>query len=155
MTPDALRTLARIHGVLAWGATAGLSAMAVVVLRKSPGRRRATAAGFVITTVLATSATGLAIHDPYRATLRQRLFLASPALGWLFERKQHAAFGATLLGLAALVTLLVLTRMERVARNTALARELRRTVALAWTAAALLTAAASLASTVVARHAHF
>jgi hypothetical protein len=32
--------------------------------------------------------------------LRQAIFIAAPAVGWLFERKEHLAFGAVLLAWA-------------------------------------------------------
>src|SRR6185312_5465887 len=96
-----------------------------------------------------TSGLGLALHDTYRSRLRQRLFVQAPALGWLFERKLHAAFAATLLAVGGLALLGALARDERAAR------ELRRSALLAWCAAAALSVFASIASALVARHARF
>jgi hypothetical protein len=45
------------------------------------------------------------LHAPFQSKLRQKLFLASVTLGWLFERKEHVAFGAVaMLGCAACAT---------------------------------------------------
>lgn len=106
----------------------------------------------------ATFVTGAALHGPFQGKLRQRLFLASEALGWLFERKEHAAFGALALTLSALFA----TWAERAARGglsgsagAGTARTLRR-AALVGLAAALVLSALSLAvSVAVARRVGF
>jgi hypothetical protein len=98
---------------------------------------------------------GAALDEGYRAHLRQRLFLAAPALGWLFERKVHVAFGAVLLGVAAAALTAVRHRTEVRPGDAPVARELGRGAAIAWTAAAVLAVAASVASAVVARRAGF
>jgi hypothetical protein len=152
MSPDALRTVERLHAAVAWAATGALALAAWLFLR-SPQRGRAVRAAGVAAVALALLAagTGLALHDPYRGRLRQRLFVEAPALGWLFERKQHAAFAAVLLGVSALATL---AQIERTTPG-AEARDLRRAAGLAWTASAVLALAATIASAIVARRAHF
>ena len=145
----ALRSIARLHAWVAWLATAALAIAAVAHAR---GRRGATAVGAIAAVlVLATSALGLAMHDGYRARLRQKLFLASMTLGWLFERKQHLAFGAALLAVSAATTSIA----ERRAADGSLARELRRAALIGWIASATLAIAASCASAIVARRAAF
>jgi hypothetical protein len=150
MSPEMLRTVERLHAVVAWAAAAALAATAWLFLRSQRAARLAGAAAVAL--ALGTAGLGFSLHDPYRSKLRQRLFVEAPALGWLFERKQHAAFAAVLLGVSALATLL---RAERAAPGTKDASDLRRTAALAWTASATLALAASIASAIVARRAHF
>jgi hypothetical protein len=153
---EALRALERAHAVIAWTATASLVTAAWIVARGRAPRRGALAAcGAALALVLAAGATGIALHDPYRARLRQRLFLHAMRLGWLFEQKQHLAFASLLFAVAAAASLGALALAERRAVDPALARDLRRSAVLAWTAAALFAAAASVASAVVARHARF
>ena len=153
MSPAALRSIERAHAIVSWGATLALLVTTWMVTRSERTRRAARVAGATaVGLICAAAALGLALHDPYRAHLRQRLFIRSPALGWLFERKQNAAFAALFLGLCALATLVCLERGGPAAPGT---RDLRRSAALAWTASAALALAASIASAVVARHAHF
>lgn len=155
MTVEELRSLERIHAAAAWISAAGLGAVAWALARGREARRIAIGAAAAIAGLLVAGATGLALHDPYRAKLRQRLFLDAPALGWLFERKQHLAFGALALGVGAAATLEALRRIEARPADAALARDLRRSAALAWIAAAALSLAAAIASAIVARRASF
>jgi hypothetical protein len=150
VSPDALRSLERLHGIAAWGATAAVIAAAGLFARGARSRR---AAG-VVAAVLAAFAAGLglALHDPYRAHLRQRLFVEAPRLGWLFEQKLHAAFAAVLLSLCALALTLRLGRGPAAGDG---ARDLHRAAVLGWAAAAALALGASIASTLVAARAHF
>ncbi len=105
--------------------------------------------------LLVASGLGLALHDTYRAKLRQRLFIGTPSLGWLFERKLHVAFAATLLGVGALATLARLDRARLDGAGAQERRDLARGAALAWGASAVLALAASVASAIVGRRAHF
>ncbi len=156
MSVEALRALERAHGVLAWIATAALAAAAWRAVRGRPLQRGTIAmAGAALALALAAGGTGLALHDPYRARLRQRLFLSSMRLGWLFEQKQHLAFAALLFAVAGAASIGALALVDRGPGDPVLARDLRRSAALAWAAAAVLGAAASIASAVVARHARF
>lgn len=120
MTPEALRSLARVHGVLAWVSVAALAIAVVAVWRRraSGALLGALAAGIGA----ATFATGAALHGPFQAKLRQRLFLASAALGWLFERKEHAVFGALALSICGALAL----GAERLSGGGGGARDLRR-----------------------------
>jgi hypothetical protein len=149
---DALRALERAHAWTAWAATAALIAAAWIFATSAPPRRTRGVGAVATALVVATAALGWALHDPYRARLRQKLFLTVPSLGWLFERKLHAAFAAVLLAVGALA-------MQRLLepRNDggSLSRDLTRGAVLAWTASAVLALAASVASAIVARTAHF
>jgi hypothetical protein len=153
VSPAALRSLERVHAIVSWTATLTLLVTTWIVTRSERTGRAARIAGATaVGLICAAAALGLALHDPYRARLRQRLFIGSPALGWLFERKQNAAFAAVLLGLCALATHACLERGGPAAPG---ARDLRRSAVLAWTASAALALAASIASAIVARHARF
>jgi hypothetical protein len=155
VSPAALRWLERVHAIVAWAATVALLGAAFLGARARPlfPRRAARIAGATAVGLLgAAGGLGLALHEPYRERLRQRLFLGAPALGWLFERKQSAAFAAVLLAVSALATRAYLERVGPAAPG---ARDLRRSAALAWTASAALALAASIASAIVARRAHF
>lgn len=108
-----LRWLARVHGVIAWGATAAVLLAAVLALasaRRAAGRGVVAASAGAVALLSAAAAAGLALDLPYRGRLRQRVFLDdayahAPSLGWLFERKLHLAFGATALAWCALALL--------------------------------------------------
>ena len=163
MSVDLLRALARIHGVVAWLATAALVIAAWALTRSTPAPRASapapraplTACASALGLLGACAAVGLAMHDAYRSRLRQRLFLDSPALGWLFERKQHFAFGAVLLACAGLAALLGARRIARRPADADVARDLSSAARLAFTASALLALTASIASVIVARRASF
>jgi len=148
---EALRTVERLHAVAAWAATAAL--VGAVWMSARAQRRAAQVAGAVaVGLVVVAGGLGLALHDPYRARLRQRLFVEAPSLGWLFERKQSLAFAAVLLAVCALAATV---RRARGSGDPVEERDLARSAALAWSAAAVLALAASVASAVVARRAHF
>jgi hypothetical protein len=172
VTTAALRWLARAHGILAWAAAAALvGAFAAALVGRGLGRRapsgdpephrsnwarraRVAAAGVAATLLSGAFAAGLALDLPYRGRLRQRVFLDAPALGWLFERKLHFAFGAAALAWCALglLTAAVLRHGDGTAAPP-WARDLERAgrAALAGSAA-LATIAAILSAMVARRH---
>lgn len=41
---------------------------------------------------------GVSLYGPYREKLRQSIFISAPRVGYLFERKEHLAFAAVVLG---------------------------------------------------------
>ncbi|APR85209.1 Hypothetical protein A7982_10558 [Minicystis rosea] len=155
MSLEVLRSLARLHALAAWIATAALIAAAVVHVHDKSRRLSAWLAAAAATLSLLAGGLGMALHDGYRARIRQRLFLASASLGWLFERKQHLAFGAVLLAVAGAALTAVTQRVESRPGSDDLARELRRGARVAWTASALLALTASIASAWVAKRMTF
>lgn len=98
MTLDALRLLEHVHGHLGWLAAALLAHPAIVLRR--PSRRAHLAVG--LSTALVTIASGLGayLYVSYRERLKQGIFQTAPAVGLLFERKEHLAFGALVLAWA-------------------------------------------------------
>lgn len=159
MSLDAIRALERAHGILAWLATAAIVLAFLALLRARAHLRLALLLGLLATALATiTGALGLQLDDPYRSRLRQKLFVKSASLGWLFERKEHFAFGAILLafaGIASLGAAWAIGARRSAASAEPLTRELRRGATAAWAASALLAIAASVASAVVARHARF
>jgi len=151
VSPATLQLVARAHAVVAWLATAAL----VVAAPRLIGRRRdrvtlAIAAAAALGITIA-GGLGVLLEAAYRSQIRQQLFVRSPALGWLFERKEHLAFGAILLAWCALST----TAAARITREPERAKDLQRAARLAGITAAALALAASVMSAIVARRAHF
>jgi hypothetical protein len=97
----ALRLLERIHGHLGWLAVAAL-VHPVVVLRRG-GRRAPWAVGSAVALPVLAVGLGAALYPAYRRRVRGELFREDLALGWLFERKEHLAFGVVVLAAGAAV----------------------------------------------------
>jgi adenylosuccinate lyase len=147
---EALQALARLHGVAAWLATVTLIA-AAWAQASGRARRLTVALGAAAATLaLAAGGLGFALHDGYRARIRQKLFLQSATLGWLFERKQHLAFAAVLLAVAAAAITIATRRLEARPGAEAVTHELKRASTFAWSAAAVLALTASVTSVIVA-----
>lgn len=146
---DPLSLAAHVHGHLGWLAAAALVHPAIV-LRPAPGaaaqRRAHLAVGLATALVTVASALGAWLYGPYRESVRRLVFLEAPALGLLFERKEHLAFGAVMLawaGAAAYAAAL---------RPSPASVALRRTAHRAFVGAALLAAAVAAMGTVVAAY---
>lgn len=161
MTLEALRRIASVHGLLAWSATVLLGIAAVLLARRRP---------VLVVSVFATALTaivsglGMLLHDPYTSRLRQRIFIHDPALGWLFERKEHFAFGSlglTLCGLASLIGFVLVER--RVTRTpnvgspptSPIPMALWRAALMAYAASAAFALTACILSSLVAHRFHF
>lgn len=155
MNAEALRALERAHGIAAWAATLALIAAACVIAR-APSRRGIGLAlgGVAAIAITIAAALGIALDAGYRAHIRQRIFIQAPSLGWLFERKEHLAFGAIFLGLGALAALAG-ARLLPEDRGAEIASDLRRAARLAIIAAAIFSLVASIASVIVARQVSF
>ncbi len=151
MSPAALHLVAQAHAVVAWIATAALAAALPLFLR--PRRRRLalaiSAAAAIAVTV--AGALGVLLEATYRSRIRQRLFVQSPSLGWLFERKEHLAFGAILLAWCTLSTMVA----AQITRDPKRASDLHAAARLAGIASAGLALAASVMAAIVARRAYF
>jgi hypothetical protein len=86
---DPLRLLERVHGHVGW-LTAALLVHPALVL---PRRAHVTVALATASATL-SAALGVGVYGPYRESLRAAIFAESARIGWLFERKEHLAFGA-------------------------------------------------------------
>jgi hypothetical protein len=145
---DPIRLLAHIHGHAGWLAVAALVHPAILLRN----RRRRAHLSVALASLLATVAAGIgfALYPAYSEILRTAIFLRAPRIGWLFERKEHLAFGAILLvwtGAAAYVG------AERVTGD---ARDVLRTVAFrSFVVAATLAGIVAALGTTVATYRSF
>ncbi len=107
---DPMRVLEHVHGHLGWLSAASLLHPAIVL--RNPRRRAHLAVGLSVAFVTATGAIGAYLYGPYRDTLKQQIFIHTPSVGYLFERKEHLAFGAVLLAWAGAIAYAAATRAE-------------------------------------------
>lgn len=115
MTPDVVRRLLLVHGIVAWIDALLLLVVSILLLRErwldKPWFRRVS----ILATLgaIASFASGLLLEMHYRLHVRQRLFLSSKTLGWLFERKLHLSFGVLLFAVMGLGALLLARKNPR------------------------------------------
>jgi len=148
MMPDDARVFVWLHAALAGIATlAALAAAAACLVRRAWFPRAALAAAVAMFLAFAS---GMRLDAAFRSFARQRLFVASSALGWLFERKLHASFAALGLSLVAACAIAASTKLAPEARPDA-----RRAAVLASLAAAAFALFATVASLAVAPHVGF
>ncbi|UQA61998.1 hypothetical protein [Polyangium aurulentum] len=157
MTLDVVRKVAIAHGVISWVAALALLAVTLRLFLRRPNARRLFAQAAATTALACLSfASGALLEAPFRTHLRQRLFLASRSLGWLFERKLHLAFGSLLFALCALAALLAASRAERAsAPLDPIAASLARAARFAYAASALFALFACVASSLAAARMRF
>ncbi len=113
MTSETLRRVVFLHGFSAWLGALLLTIVTVLLLRQKTQDKpwfRVLAVFATIDTIGAFSS-GVFLDEHYRVHLRQKMFLASKTLGWLFERKMHLSFGAFVFACIGLLTL-VATRKD-------------------------------------------
>lgn len=152
MKTDLARRIAEAHGVLAWLAAASLVACAFIFVRRDKRRRFARGAALLAASLVALAfASGAMLDLPYRAHLRQRIFLASRALGWLFERKLHFSLGALAFACIALAAHLAAGKTPDDPAGKSLVRVSRA----GFVASALFAIAACVASSIVAARLRF
>jgi len=101
---DPLRLGEHIHGHLGW--LAAVSLMHPAILLRRTKRSAHLSVGFAVGIATLAGALGVALYGPYRDTLKQPIFAGSPAVGYIFERKEHLAFGAILFAWAGTVAYL-------------------------------------------------
>ena len=151
MSPDALHLIARAHGVVAWIATAALAVALPQIFRAARGRVTIAISAAAAAAITLCGVLGVLLEAAYRSRIRQQIFVRSPSLGWLFERKQHLAFGAIVLAWCTLSTMVA----AQLSRDPERARDLHAAARLAGIVAAGLALAASVMAAIVARSAHF
>jgi hypothetical protein len=145
---DSLRLQEHLHGHLGW-----LAALALVhpaILLRRPKRKAHLSVGLAAGLVTAVGAWGVALYPEYRDRLRQPIFAHAPIYGYLFERKEHLAFGAIVLAWAGAVAYAAAIRAEEPQMDS-----LRRAAHLAFVAAAGLALVAATLGTVVAAYRTF
>jgi hypothetical protein len=149
--PDPLRLQEHIHGHLGWLAAAALVHPAIVLRRAK--RKAHLAVGLAVGLVTTVGALGVALYPAYRDDLRQPIFAHAPFYGYLFERKEHLAFGAILLSWAG--GILYAADAARLRAEGAVVGPLRRASHIAFIAAAALAVVAACLGTVVAAYKTF
>ena len=95
---DPVRLLEHLHGHLGWLAAAALAHPAILLRNRT--RRAHLSVALAVGFVSTVGAMGVAIYGPYRDQLKQSIFVHAPTVGWLFERKEHLAFGSIALAWA-------------------------------------------------------
>jgi len=148
MSLDPLRLLEHVHGHVGWLAAALLVHPAIVLRNRK--RRAHLAVSLATAAVTIAGAGGAWLYVAYRERLRQRIFIDAPAIGWLFERKEHLAFGAVVLAWAGCAAYFATPR-ARPEAETAL-----RTIAFrAFVASAALATVVAVLGTIVAVYRSF
>jgi hypothetical protein len=147
-SPDPLRLAEHIHGHLGWLAAIALVHPAILLRRSK--RKAHLSVALAAGAVTAVGALGAAMYGDYRDKLRQAIFAHAPAMGYLFERKEHLAFGAILLAWAGALAYFGAPRA-----GASLYDPLRRAAHWSFVLAAVLAVATAALGTVVASYRSF
>ncbi len=91
---DPLRVGEHLHGHLGWLAALALAHPAILL--RNHGRRAHLSVALAVAVCTLAGAVGASLYPAYREKLRQPIFAQAPSIGFLFERKEHLAFGALL-----------------------------------------------------------
>ncbi len=143
-----LRLGERLHGHLGW-----LAAIALVhpaLLLRNRARRAHLSVGLAAIGATLAGAIGVSLYPAYRDQLRQPLFAEAPRMGYLFERKEHLAFGAILLAWAGAISYAGSFQSEGRVRES-----LRRASHAAFVAAAILALTVAVLGTLVSAYRTF
>jgi hypothetical protein len=139
-----VRLLERVHGHVGWLSALALAHPAVLLRRPRRNVLGVATAATVLVTLAA--ALGALLYPAYRAGIKPLLFASTPAVGALFERKEHlgvAALALAWIGLGALA----LAR-----RRDAAAPDLGRVAFVAYAGAAFVALIAAGAGLIVSAH---
>jgi hypothetical protein len=145
---DPVRIQEHIHGHIGWLAAISLVHPAIVLRRVK--RRAHLAVGLSVGLVTLAGGLGAYMYPEYRDRLRQSLFQHAPVIGYLFERKEHLAFGAFLLAWAGTAAYLAAMRLEGDTRD-----RLRRAAHWSFIAAAAMAVVTAALGTVIASYKTF
>ena len=140
---DTLRIEEHVHGHLGW-----ISAVALVhpaILLRRTKRRADLAVGLSLVLISATGLLGVFLYTPYRDALRHSIFVDAPAVGYLFERKEHIALGAIGLAWAGAAAYVGAACLDGAPRDS-----LRRAAHWAFVASACFALVAAVLGTIVA-----
>jgi hypothetical protein len=149
MSPFWWRLFERLHGHLGW--LAAIALLHPAILLRRPLRRAPLSAGMATAMVSVALVGGMFIYPAYRSQVKQRLFQEAPAIGWLFERKEHLAIGAFLLAWSGLLAHIGQPR----ATDPEIRRLLGQLAHRSFVVAALLAVAVAALGTVVAAQRSF
>lgn len=143
---DLVRLMEHVHGHLGWMSVAVLIHPAIVLWRKP---RADWAVGLAVAFTTLVGGLGVWLYPAYREKIKQSLFIASPKIGYFFERKEHLAFGA--IALAWVGALAYFAGREKSSElDPALRDSLRQASRTAFLASASLAFVAATLGTVVA-----
>jgi hypothetical protein len=146
---DLARVGEHLHGHLGWLAAIALVHPAILLQR--PDRRAHLSVGLAVAVATCAGALGASLYPAYRERLRPSIFTQAPAIGYLFERKEHLAFGAVLLAWAGAVAYVAASRCGDVGVRDALRKAAHR----AFVASAVLGVLTALLGTIVASYRSF
>jgi uncharacterized membrane protein len=145
---DPVRLQEHVHGHIGWLAAIALIHPAIVLRR--PKRRAHLAVGLAVGVVTLAGALGAAIYGDYRERLRQSIFQHARVIGYLFERKEHLAFGAVVLAYAGAAAYVAATKLEGERRE-----RLRKAAHWSFVAAAAMAVVTAALGTVIAAYKTF
>ena len=133
-----IRVLEHVHGHLGWLGVAALLHPAIPL--RNPKRRAPLAVVITTALVVATSLLGFYIYPEYRARIKHDIFVETPRLGWLFERKEHLAVGALAFALVGCIAHLSLPVFAEVDTRRTVARLAHRAYVVAAALATMVAA---------------
>ncbi len=116
MDLDPLRVLERVHGHIGWLGAALLTHPAILL--RDRARRANLAVAMSTGLITCVAAMGMFLYLGYRERLKQQIFIESPRAGFLFERKEHLAFGAVMFAWAGCAAYFAAPRAEPKLRAT-------------------------------------
>lgn len=145
---DPVRIQEHVHGHIGWLAAISLIHPAIVLRRTK--RRAHLAVGLAVGMVTLAGGLGVSMYPDYRDRLRQSIFQHAKVIGYLFERKEHLAFGAFLLAWAGTGAYLAAMKLEGDTRE-----RLRRAAHWAFVAAAAMAVVTAALGTLVAAYKTF
>jgi hypothetical protein len=145
---DPSRLLEHVHGHIGWLAAIALVHPAIVLRR--PQRRAHLAVGLAAGVATLAGVLGVVLYGDYREKLRQSMFQHAPTFGYLFERKEHLAFGAIVLTWAGTLAYLAAMKTEGDTRL-----RLRKTAFWAFVGSAAMTVVTAAFGTVIATYKSF
>ena len=145
---DPLRVGEHLHGHAGWLAAIALAHPAILL--RNYRRRADLSVALAVGVGTLAGGLGAALYPSYREKLRQPIFAQAPAIGYLFERKEHLAFGALCFAWAGAAAYLG-ARFSKGA-DVGLHDALRRAAHWAFVASALLALGTATLGTVVAAY---
>jgi hypothetical protein len=145
---DPVRIQEHVHGHIGWLAAIALIHPAIVLRRTK--RRAHLAVGLAAGIVTLAGGMGAYIYGDYRDKLRQSIFQHARIIGYLFERKEHLAFGAVLLAWAGTLAYVGATRVDGDTRE-----RLRKVAHWSFVAAATMAVVTAALGTVIASYKTF
>jgi hypothetical protein len=147
MTQLLTRFLEHVHGHVGWLAALALAHPAVMLRRP---RRNALGVALAATVLVSvTAGLGALLYPHYRTAVKPLLFAATPAVGELFERKEHLGVAALVLAWTGLGALALARRRDEASVD------LGRLAFVAYSGAALVALLAAGAGLIVGAHRTF